>query len=178
MRIIILICLFLAFNSQVLSQNVLQLENSVSGKKRIIKQGSKFHFKSTYDSSYVKGKLAQVKDTSIVIFLPENDGEMSLLDLRLTDITEIKKPTKFHAISRTVGSVLLPVGTFLTINGLITLSRDPKYQGVRTYDRDITAARTAVGGVFIVAGVIPFIVKPKIYNLRKGWTLSVKKDLN
>jgi hypothetical protein len=173
MKILLLICLFAAFTNNAFSQNVLLLENSSNGKKRSIKSGAKFYFKTVNDSVFVKGKIIQLKDTSVVIFCPDYEAENSLLDLNLKDITSIKKATTLHAISRSIGSVLLPVGSFLAINGIITLARDSEFQGVKTYDEDEAKSRSVIGGALIIAGTIPFIIKPKVYDLTKGWDLSI-----
>lgn len=173
MRILILICLIAAFSSSSFSQNVLVLENTSNGKKRSIKSGAKFYFKSINDSVFVKGKIIQLKDTSVVIYCPDYEAEYSLQDLNLKDITFIKKATTFHAISRSIGSVLLPVGSFLAINGIVILARDSEFQGVKTYDEDAAKARALIGGALIVTGAIPFIIKPKIYDLNKNWKLSI-----
>jgi hypothetical protein len=178
MKTFLLISLCVALNSQVFAQNVLLLENSSNGKKREIKSGAKIYFKSTSDSAFVKGKIVQLKDTSVVIFCPDYEAEMSLVDIKLKDITVIKKATTFHSISRSLGSVFLPIGTFLALNGIITLARDSEFQGVKTYDEDAAKTRSVIGGAFIVAGVIPFIIKPKVYDFSKNWKLSVRAKTN
>lgn len=172
---IFLFFIFFAFNSYAFSQNVLELKNSSTGKVRHLKAGAKLYFKSTNDSDFVKGKIVQIKDTSVVIYCPDYNEDLPLTDLRLDELQSIKKPTTLHAISRSIGSVLLPVGGYLFINGILTLSRDNDFQGRATYDEDLTKSLTIMGGAFVVGGTIPFLIKPKVYNLKGEYTIAVKK---
>lgn len=175
MRILIFINLFIFTTYLSSGQNVLQLKNTETGKTRILKPGMKLHFKSTQDASFVKGKIVQIKDTSIVIYCPDYSEEDPLVDLPMTELQSIKKATTLHSISRSIGSVLIPVGTYLFINGILTLSRDNQFQGAKTYDEDLTKALTFTGGGFMIGGVIPFLIKTKVYDFSKEWTVSVIK---
>jgi hypothetical protein len=157
------------------SQNVLELKNTQSGKTRILKQGANIQFKTVNDSVFLKGKISQIKDGNIVIYCPDLSEELPLLDLPISDIQEIKKAKAFHAFSKTIGKVLVPAGTFLFANGIITLAKDSEFQGQKQYDVEKTTADTVAGGAMIVAGVIPYLFKQKIYDLKKDWTLTVKK---
>jgi hypothetical protein len=174
MRILIFICFIFSFLTSF-GQNVLELQNTQSGKTRILKSGTKIQFKTIDDSVFVKGNISQIKDGSIVIYCPDFSEESPLVDLTVNDIKEIKKATTFHSISRSLAKVLLPVGTFFFANGIITLAKDSEYQGVKQYDEDKTKSLTTAGGVLMVAGVIPFLFNQKVYDLKKDWTLSIKK---
>lgn len=157
-----------------LAQNVIELKNKQTGKTRILKSGTKLYFKSTSDSSFIKGKIVQIKDTSVVIFCPDYDEEDPLVDLKFNEIVSIKKATKLHSVSRTIGSVMAPAGALLFINGIVTLSRDNEFQGKKTYNEEETKALTILGGGFLVAGAIPYFIKPKVYDLKNVWTISMK----
>lgn len=174
MRILIFFTFFL-FSFCSFSQNVIELKNERTGKTRILKAGTKFLFKTAQDSFYVRGKIVQIKDTSLVIYCQDYNDELPLTDLRPDEITAIKKPTTLHSITRSISTLLLPVGGYFLINGVLVLSRDNEYQGQKTYDEGATKALTVTGGAFVVAGAIPFLIKQKQYNLRKDWKMSVKK---
>jgi hypothetical protein len=173
MRILIFLFVFSFIPS--FGQNVLELKNSETGKTRILKSGAKLQFKTINDSVFIKGKISQIKDESIVIYCPDFIEEFPLMDVSVNEIKEIKKATAFHSISRTLAKVLLPVGTFFFTSGIITLARDSEFQGQKGYDEDKTKSLTITGGVFMVAGVIPFLFNQKVYDLKKNWTLSIKK---
>ena len=176
MRIFIFFSVFCSIVLSASAQNVIELKNSQTGKTRVLKAGSKLYFKSANDSSYIKGKVVQIKDTSIVFYCPDFDEDLPLYDIKLEDIREIKKPTTLHSVSRSVASILLPVGGYLFINGILALSRDNQFQGKSTYNEDLTKSLTVMGGAFILGGTIPFLIKPKVYDLKKDWSLSVKKQ--
>lgn len=175
MRIFIFFSLFCSLFFSASAQNIIELKNIQTGKTRVLKAGFKLYFKPKSDSSYIKGKVVQIKDTSIVFYCPDFDEDLPLYDIKLDDIREIKKPTTLHSVSRSVGSVLLPVGGYLFINGILALSRDDQFQGKSTYNEDLTKSLTVVGGAFILGGTIPFLIKPKVYDLKKDWSISIKK---
>jgi hypothetical protein len=167
MRIAIFsLCLFLC--STVFGQKVIELKNKETGKTRILKSGSKLQFKTIHDSTYLKAKIVQIKDSVIVFYIPEFEDGLPLMDVKISDLKEIKKPTRFHAITRGAGAVLLPVGTFLLLNGVLTLTRGDS--GTRSQ----SVSSTFIGLGITALGAAPFIFKPLEYNLSKEWAISVK----
>jgi hypothetical protein len=147
---------------------VLELKNEKTGQIKVLKTGSKLHFKTIHDSTYIKAKIVQIKDSVVVFYIPEYEESLPLMDVHIKDIKEITKPTHFHAFTRGAGAVLLPVGSFLLINGLLILTRnDPDYKS-----QSVTS--TLVGLGVTAAGITPFIIKPKHYDFSKDWKIRVK----
>lgn len=174
MRLILFLGL-LCLSGLASSQNVLVLSNTVSGKTRLIHSGSKMYFKMGDDSEFIKGKIVQIKDSVIVMLLPDEEDENPIADIRITDITGIKKATKFHAVTRTIASITVPIGSILLISGAIPLLRKDSYQGQTGYDKERAQILTGVGAGLIVTGIIPYLVKQKVYDLKQDWRLSVQK---
>jgi len=166
---LILLFIFLSFVSTAIhSQNVLELKNEKTGQIKTLRSGAKVQFKTKHDSTYIKGKIVQIKDSVIVFYIPEFEESLPLMDVYVKDIKEIKKPTHFHAFARGAGAVLLPVGSVLLINGLLTLSRnDPGYKS-----QSVTSSLIGFGVAAV--GVTPFLIKPKHYDFSKDWKIRVK----
>lgn len=175
MRIITFLTVFIFSILSVHSQNVLELTNTKTGKTRIIKSGSKLLFKTIHDSSYVKGKIMQIKDSVMVIYLLDYEDGTPVADIPIKDLKEIKKATSLHAISRSVASVMLPVGAYFLGSGITALARNDSYKGQSTYDKNQARAYTYTGAGLVIAGAIPFIIKTKVYNFNKDWKVRVKK---
>jgi hypothetical protein len=173
MKAFIFLFVSVFFISPSFSQNFLELKNTQTGKTRVLKPGAKLLFKSNRDDDFIKGKIVQIKDTSVVIYCTEYDEELSLMDVNINNFTVIKKPTLFHSIWRTSGSVFTPVGGYLFLNGLFSLIRD---NDQKSYTKDQAVAYTATGFALTAIGLAPFFIKPKAYDLKKDWTLSVKKQ--
>lgn len=168
MRFILLFVLLSFVSTAIHSQNVLELKNEKTGQIKTLRSGAKLHFKTKYDSTYIKGKIVQIKDSVIVFYIPEYEESLPLMDVHIKDLKEIKKPTHFHAITRAAGAVLLPVGSFLLINGLLTLSRnDPDYKS-----QSVTSSLVGFG--IAAVGITPFLIKPKHYDFSKDWKIKVK----
>lgn len=168
MRILIFL-FFISLSVQLaLSQNVLELRNSKTGKTRILKPKAHLHFKTIHDSSFVKARILQIKDSSIVFYIPEFDDAMPMMDILISDLKEIEKPTGFHAFSRGIAAGLLPIGSFLFLDGALTWPResDPYY-------KNQSKKLTFIGLGITTLGILPYVVKPKKYNLKEDWKISV-----
>lgn len=118
----------------------------------------------------------QIKDSVIVIYIYDYDEGTPVADIPVKDLKEIKKATTIHAISRSVASVLLPVGGVFLGSGLTAMLRGDSYKGQTSYDPDKARAYTFTGIGLTTAGIIPFLIKPKVYNFNKEWTVRVKKS--
>jgi hypothetical protein len=176
MRIILFLTFFAGF-SNLFSQNVIELKNKETGKVRILKQGTKLHFKAKGDSLYVKGKISQIKDTSIVIYCPDYEDAMPLVDVSLSNLIAIKKPTGIHGTAKGAGMVLMPGGAILFLGGITGLIRgDDSFHGQSSNDSDLYKAYTFSGLGLFAAGLLPYIIKSKEYDLKNEWTISIKKD--
>ncbi|MBX9851889.1 MAG: hypothetical protein K2X86_09035 [Cytophagaceae bacterium] len=174
MRIVIFLSFYFFFSTLANSQNVLELKDAATGKTKILKQGAKLFFKTKNDTNYIKGKIAQIKDTSIVIYCTEYEDEMALMDIRLSDMKAIKKATAFHGTYRTAGKVFMPVGSVLFLRGILGLLRDDSYKGQSYYNDDLLKAYTYSGLAITAIGVVPYLIKQKEYYFNGGWSLSVK----
>src|SRR4051812_22596937 len=97
--IYIILLLFVSLFNPVSGQNYLKIKNTTTGDTRVIENDKTIFFKINGDSSYNKGVIQQIKDSSIVLFLP-NEDENSLVEYKIAEFASIRKPGKFHAIMR------------------------------------------------------------------------------
>lgn len=170
MRILLFLFLIIGFSAPTFSQNVLVLKNSKTGKTRILKPKAHLHFKTIHDSSFVKARILQIKDSSIVLYIPEFDDAMPMMDILYTELKEIQKPTGFHAFSRGIAAGLLPIGSFLFLDGALTWPRDSD-----PYYKNQSKKLTFIGLGIAALGTLPYLIKPKYYNLKGEWEISVVK---
>jgi hypothetical protein len=164
LRLVILIFLIACFQFAN-AQNVLKIKSRNSfHQPRTIKNESKIQFKTTSDSAFVKGVIQQITDSSLVIFLPEDENTM-VREYKFRDITMLRKPTTLHSIARIVGAPLVIVGGIVFIGGTMsTISpRDGESNG---------PVSMGIGGGALILGILPYIIKSKTYDLNKEYTLE------
>jgi hypothetical protein len=142
-------CLFLFFAVFVVQAQSLQIKNSKSGKIRTLKANRSFSFKLSEDDDYKKGKIQSFTDSSIVIFMPEED-DIQLREVKLKDLYAVKKMSGLHKVSYAAGTVLMigGVGTLLEAQNIV--------------DDDGSAWLVRGVGVIVTAiGLVPYLIKPK-----------------
>jgi hypothetical protein len=163
LRLVIIFSLLITGIQVIKAQNVLTIKNRNTSKVRVVKNESKIQFLIKGDSSFTKGVIQLISDSSLVLLLPEDENTM-VREYKFNEIAMIRKPTTFHSITRVVGAPLLIVGGIAFIAGTMsTISpRDGENGGPATM---------GVGAGALVLGILPYIVKPKTYDLTKDYQL-------
>jgi hypothetical protein len=180
MKTIYILLLLLGSMQIVSAQNYLNIKNSKTGKVKVIENDKTIFFKITGDSSFNKGIIQQIKDSSVVIYLPDED-ENSLVEYRISEFSAIRKLGKFHSITRIVSIPLLMVGGIGLIAGIpSTLSSKKTSVGLGGDTIQETNNQgpilMAVGGGALALGLLPYLIKPKTYDFKKDCILEIRKD--
>jgi hypothetical protein len=160
----LLVCAQISF-----AQRVLNIKSTSTSKVRVLKNESKIQFTLKGDSSLIKGVIQLISDSSIVMLLPEDENTM-VKEYKLSEFALIKKPTALHSIARIAGAPLLIIGGISFIAGTMsTISpRDGESGGPVTM---------GVGAGALVLGILPYLIKPKTYDLTKDCELVVTNYL-
>jgi hypothetical protein len=174
----ILILLLIICSIQIASgQNYLNIKNSRTGEIRMIDNEKTIYYKITGDSSYTKGVIQQIKDSSVVIFLP-NEDENALMEYKISDFSSIRKPGKFHSIARIISAPFFVVGGITLMAGAIgTISPRSSGLGGDTIEEDRSQGPVlmAVGAGALGLGMLPFLIKAKTYDFKKDCILEIKR---
>jgi hypothetical protein len=174
---IILSLLFSSLNF-VSGQNYLNIKNTNTGVVKVIENNKIIFFKKNGDSTYSKGVIQQIKDSSVVLYLP-NEDETSLVEYKIAEFAAIRKPGKFHTIIRIVSAPLFVAGGVMLMAGTIgTIS--PRGSGVggdtnseKSHEGPILLA---IGAGALGLGILPYLIKAKTYDFRKDCILEIKND--
>lgn len=151
----------------VVGQNALILKKNKNGSIKHFRIGSKIYYKTSSDSTYIKAKIQEIKDSSIVFYLPE-ECEIPFREEKYSDITGIRKITALHSATFIAGSAILMAGAYIifeanNIADETTIDESPMYY-------------RAAGLVGIGLGLMPFAVKPKEYLI--GAEYSIVNGIN
>jgi len=140
---------------------------SHSGKKsRVFRVGKIMKIMYSQNSDeYSKVRLERVTD-SLITFTVLDEEESLLLDIKLSDLVSIKKPTGFHSACYGVGSVFFLGGTVMALSA-------PSIAGYDTATNGEVAAVRVAGIAAILLGAVPFFVKPAEYNIHDDWAIRV-----
>jgi hypothetical protein len=176
--ICIILVLFLTSSDIVSGQNYLHIKNSTTGVERVIGNNKTIFFKINGDSSFNKGVIQQIKDTTIVLYLP-NEDENALREYTVAEFAAIRKPGKFHSLVRIVSAPLFVAGGVGLMAGIIgTIS--PRSSGLGS---DTNQEKSHEGPIFMAIGVgalglglLPYVIKAKTYDFRKDCILEIKND--
>jgi hypothetical protein len=146
-----------------IAQRVLNIKSRNTSKVRTLKNESKIQFQILGDSSFTKGVIQLISDSTLVILLPENENTM-VKEYKFSEITSISKPSTLHSIARIAGAPLMVIGGISFIAGTMsTISpRDGENGGPVTM---------GIGVGTLVLGILPYLIKPKIYDLTKDYQL-------
>jgi hypothetical protein len=179
MKTIYILLLLLGSIRIVSAQNYLNIKNSKTGKVKVIENDKTIFFKITGDSSFNKGIIQQIKDSSIVIYLPDED-ENSLVEYRTSEFSAIRKLSKFHSITRIASIPLLMAGGIGLIAGIpSTLSSKKTSIGVGGDTIQETNNQgpilMAVGAGALGLGLLPYLIKPRTYDFKKDCILEIRK---
>jgi hypothetical protein len=158
------IVIILSFVCSQLSnaQTVLKIKSRNTSEIRIIKNESKIQIKVSGDSTFTKGEIQLITDSSLVILMPE-DENTNLKEFKFKDIAGIIKPTKLHAITKILGAPFMIVGGIMFIGGTMST--------ISPRDGSNGPATMGIGAGALVLGILPYLIKPKTYDLTKDYTL-------
>ncbi len=163
-KLLFLFLIAILITSTVSAQRALKIKSRSGSEERIIKEGSKIRFKLHPDSAFIKGKISQVKEKSVVIYV--NEEERILTEMTFDTIKVIRKSTVFHGITKGASAVLLPVGAFMFISGTLSTIFP------RGTDQSDNAVLAISGAVITGIGLIPILINPKTYDLTSAYTLE------
>jgi hypothetical protein len=160
---ILFILLFTGASIASYGQKTLELTDKQTGKIKTFAIGKKIRYKSVEDSDYEKGKIQNITDSTLVFFLPDEDENPSLVELRLDEIQSFQKSTTLHNISRILGGLFM-------VAGASTMANANGYAG----EDGSSGAYIGLGAGMVAVGVIPFLIKPKTYILGETHTAKLK----
>jgi hypothetical protein len=179
MRTVYFVLLLLLSSLNIVSgQNYLNIKNTKTGATRVIENNKIIFFRLNGDSTYNKAVIQQIKDSSIVLYLP-NEDENSLVEYKIGEIAAIRKPGKFHAAVRVLCAPVFVAGGIMVMAGTIgTIS--PRGSGVggdtnqeKSHEGPILLG---IGVGTVGLGILPFLIKAKTYDFRKDCILEIKND--
>jgi hypothetical protein len=133
------------------------------GKVRAIKSGQKMHFKLHDDIDFTKGKIQSFTDSSIVVFMPDED-DVLLQDIKIKDIKSIKKTSTMHKLAQGGGALFM-------VGGAAMIFEAPSIAGEDGSDWLVRG----VGVVTLAVGLIPYLIKPKTYVQGENAEFSISK---
>ena len=152
----------LVFLSTTANAQQLLIKTS-NGKVRAIKQGQSMHFKIHDDIDFTKGKIQSFTDSSMVVFMPDED-DVLLQDIKLKDIKSIKKTSTMHKIAQGGGALFM-------IGGAGMIFEAPSIAGEDGSDWLVRGA----GLVSLAVGLIPYLIKPTVYVQGANAEFSISK---
>jgi hypothetical protein len=154
---------FLFFGIVFLAQaQNLVLKDIETGKTRTIKAGQTIHLKTADMENFEKAKIQSFNGQTLVILFP-NEDDGTVMELPLSSITEISKITCLHKTSQAVGAACLVVGAYLMFGS-----------GGLAGEDGSAGPYVAGGAVLFVAGVAPYLIKPKTYVLGTTHTAVIQ----
>jgi hypothetical protein len=146
----------------VLGQKHLELKDTVTGKIKIFKIGQTFRYKGVGDSDYEKVKIQNITETGLVFYLPDEDEVKPIKEVFLSDIESIQKATTIHNITRAIGGVFFFAGAYTMASSASIAD-----------DGGSTIGYIGLGAGILAVGLIPYLIKPKVYVLGKTHTATI-----
>lgn len=144
------------------SAQSLYLTDTINHKTREIKAGKTLHLKTADMENFEKAKIQSFNGQSIVVILP-NEDDGTVMEIPLTSIIEISKITCLHKTSQAIGAACMVVGAYILFNS-----------GGLAGDDGSSGPYIAGGAVLLAAGVVPYLIKPKTYQIGKTHTAIIK----
>jgi len=129
----------------------LSIKNTSNGKVRVLKQGQKMSFKLVGEDEFTKGKISSFTDSSMVVFMPDEDDVM-LRDIKLKEIYSIKKTSTMHKVAQAAGAVVM-------VGGAVAIFEAPSIAGDDGNDWLVRGA----GVVGVALGLLPYLIKTTEY---------------
>lgn len=146
------------------AQKQLELKDTITGKVKVFKIGKMIRYKGLEDTDFEKAKIQNITETMIVFYLPDEDEVKPIKEVFLTDIQSIQKATTIHNITRAIGAFLMVGGAYTMASSGALADNSGGSSG--TY--------LGVGAGMIAVGIIPYLIKPKVYILGKTHTARIR----
>jgi len=160
----IFVLLFNLVCAAAFGQKQLELKDTVSGKVKVFKIGQTIRYKGLEDTDYEKVKIQNITATTIVFYLPDEDESSPVREVALSDIKSIQKATTIHNITRVIGGLLMVGGAYSMASS--TALADNSGNSTGTY--------LGLGAGMLIVGVIPYLIKPKVYVLGETHTARIR----
>ena len=145
-------------------QKQLELKDTISGKVKVFKIGQTIRYKGLEDTDYEKVKIQNITATTIVFYLPDEDEGSPVREVPLNEIKSIQKATTIHNISRVIGGVLMVGGAYyMASSSALSDTNDGS-----------TGAYLGLGAGMLAVGIIPYLIKPKVYVLGETHTARIR----
>ena len=160
----IFVLLFNLACAAAFGQKQLELKDTTSGKVKVFKIGQTIRYKGLADTDFEKVKIQNITATTIVFYLPDEDEGSQVRELPLSEIQSIQKATTIHNISRVVGG-------FLMVAGAYTMASS---DALADNSGGSTGVYLGLGAGMVVVGVIPYLIKPKVYVLGVTHTARIR----
>jgi hypothetical protein len=161
----IIFAFFLSIASlTVFGQKQLELKDTLTGKVKVFKIGDTFHYKSVSDSDYEKIKIQNITESGIVFYLPDEDEVKPIKEVFLSDIEFIQKATTLHNITRIIGGAFIFAGVYSIASS----------SALADNSGGSTGGYIGLGAGILAVGVIPYLIKPKVYALGKTHTAVLR----
>jgi len=158
----IFVLLFNLSCAAAFGQKQLELKDTVSGKVKVFKIGQTIRYKGLEDTDFEKVKIQNITATTIVFYLPDEDESSTIREVPLSEIKSIQKATTIHNVTRVIGG-------FLMVGGAYTMASSGALAG----DDGSSGAYIGLGAGMLVVGVIPYLIKPKVYVLGETHTARI-----
>jgi predicted phage tail protein len=146
------------------AQKQLELKDTTSGKVKVFKIGQQIRYKGLEDTDYEKVKIQNITATTVVFYLPDEDEGSPIREVPLSEIKSIQKATTIHNVSRVIGG-------FLMVGGAYTMASSG---ALADNSGGSSGGYLGLGAGMLVAGVIPYLIKPKVYELGKTHTATIR----
>jgi hypothetical protein len=146
------------------AQKQLELKDTVSGKVKVFKIGQTIRYKGLEDTDFEKVKIQNITATTIVFYLPDEDESSPVREVPLSEIKSIQKATTIHNISRVLGGLLM-------ISGAYTMASS---SAIADNSGGSTGEYLGIGAGMLAVGIIPYLIKPKVYVLGVTHTARIR----
>jgi hypothetical protein len=146
------------------AQKQLELKDTVSGKVKVFKIGQTIRYKGLEDTDFEKVKIQNITATTIVFYLPDEDETSPVREVPLSEIKSIQKATTIHNISRALGGLLM-------LGGAYTMASS---SAIADNSGGSTGEYLGIGAGMLAVGIIPYLIKPKVYVLGVTHTARIR----
>jgi len=160
----IFVLLFNLVCAAAFAQKQLELKDTVSGKVKVFKIGQTIRYKGLEDTDFEKVKIQNITATTIVFYLPDEDEGSPVREVALSEIKSFQKATTIHNITRVLGGVLMVGGAYYMASS----------SALADTNGGSTGAYLGIGAGMLAVGVIPYLIKPKVYVLGETHTATIR----
>lgn len=160
----IFVLLFNLACAAAFAQKQLELKDTTSGKVKVFKIGQTIRYKGLEDTDFEKVKIQNITATTIVFYLPDEDETSPIREIPLSEIKSIQKATTIHNVTRVIGG-------FLMVGGAYTMASS---SALADNGSGSTGGYLGLGAGMVAVGVIPYLIKPKVYVLGETHTARIR----